>query len=333
MVDTTDSQESQVKLRVAFILAPKFTLAAFANFIDAIRLAADSRDYSQQIACEWAVLGESNEMVESSCGLRVQPWGALEEPKNFDYIVVVGGLLHGRERVSSNVNAFLNLAARAQVPLVGLCTGSFILARAGLLDGYQACVSWLHIDEFREEFPTIKADSSHQFIIHPERTTCAGGISSAHLAAHLIEKHVGRGRALKSFRIMLEEASLPEAAWQPEKIITRPAHDNIVKQAMLRIERKIGDRTQLPKLAAELGISARQLQRRFEKDIGIGVREYRLNLQLARAKWLVEHSDWSMTKIAFDCGFSDSAHFSRTFRHHFGLTPSKDRKLARAKFD
>lgn len=329
MPDPQSEPKREPKLRIGFILAPQFTLAAFANFIDAIRLAADSRDLSQQIDCQWAVLGEPGELIESSCGLRVQPWDLFESPKRFDYVVVVGGLLQSRTRVSANINAFLTAAANAHVPLVGLCTGSFILARAGLLDGYQVCVSWFHIGEFREEFPSLKVESKHQFIVDGDRLTCAGGISTAHLAGHLIEKHVGRGRALKSFRIMIEEASLPASAWQPEEIVTRSSHDNLVKKAMLQIERNISDRTHLPALARSLGISIRQLQRRFEKDIGIGVREYRRSLQLARAKWLVEHTDWPMTKIALDCGFSDSAHFSRTFKEHFHTLPSMSRKLTR----
>lgn len=330
MPDSQAEPKRQPKLRIGFVLAPQFTLAAFANFIDVVRLAADSRDHSRQIDCEWAVLGEPGELIESSCGLRVQAWDKLESPKRFDYIVVVGGLLHGRPRVSANVNAFLGEAANAHVPLVGLCTGSFILARAGLLDGYQVCVSWFHLDEFREEFPRLKAEANHQFIIDGERLTCAGGISSTHLAGHLMEKHVGRGRALKSFRVMLQEASLPASTWQPEEIVTRPSHDNLVKRAMLQIERNLGDPAQLPTLARSFGISIRQLQRRFERDIGIGVREYRRGLQMARAKWLVEHTDWPMTRIAFDCGFSDSAHLSRIFKQHFQTPPSLDRKQARA---
>ena len=168
------------------------------------------------------------------------------------------------------------------------------------------------------------------FIIDRDRLTCAGGTSSVHLAGHLIEKHVGRGRALKSFRIMIEEASLPAEAWQPEEVVTRPSEDNLVKKAMLEIERNIGSRTPLPALAQSLGISVRQLQRRFESDIGISVQEYRLNLQLARAKWLVEHRDRSMTEIALECGFSDSAHFSRTFKNHFHILPSMDRRQVRS---
>ncbi|MHA4837969.1 GlxA family transcriptional regulator [Sphingopyxis sp. MSC1_008] len=321
------------KLRIGFVLAPRFTLAAFANFVDAIRLAADQRDRSRQIDCEWAVLGESGEMIEASCGLPVQTGDTLESPERFDYIVVVGGLLYGRPRVSSNVNTFLKAAAAAHIPLVALCTGSFILARAGLLNGYQVCVSWLHIAEFKDEFPTLNAESRRQFVIDRDRLTCAGGTSGARLAGHLIEKHVGRGRALKSLRIMIEEAALPANAWQPEEVVSRVAHDNLVKKAMLKIEQNIGENTHLPELARSLGISIRQLQRRFESDIGISVREYRRGLQLSRAKWLVEHSDWPMTKIALDCGFSDSAHFTRTFKEHFHVLPSTDRKEAGARRD
>lgn len=318
------------KLKIGFVLTPRFTLAAFANFVDAVRLAADEGDRSRQIACEWTVLGESGETIESSCGLHVRPWGLLESPERFDYVVVVGGLLHGQTRAPSSVNVFLKAAANAKIPLVGLCTGSFVLARAGLLDGYQICVSWFHFGDFKEEFPALEVESSRMFIVDRDRLTCAGGTSAVHLASHLIEKHCGRGQALKSLRILIEHSPLPAGAWQPEEIVTRPSQDSLVKKAMLEIEQNISERTPLPKLARSLGISVRQLQRRFESDIGIGVQEYRRALQLSRAKWLVEHTDRSMTNIALECGFSDSAHFSRTFKAHFDILPSLDRRQARS---
>ncbi|WP_447764197.1 GlxA family transcriptional regulator [Sphingopyxis panaciterrae] len=330
MANSQAEMKTNSKLRIGFILAPRFTLAAFANFVDAVRLAADDGDRSRQVDCEWAVLGEPGEMIEASCGLHVRSSGTLESPERFDYIVVVGGLLHGKPRVSSDVNVFLKTAAKMQVPLIGLCTGSFILARAGLLTGYQICVSWYHINEFRDEFPALNAESSRMFVIDRDRLTCAGGTSAVHLASHLIEKHCGRGQALKSLRILIEQQALPASAWQPEEFVTRPSQDNLVKRAMLAIEQHIGVRTPLPTLAQSLGISIRQLQRRFENDVGIGVREYRRNLQLSRAKWLVQHTDRPMTEIALDCGFSDSAHFSRTYKQHFEILPSMDRKQARS---
>lgn len=328
-MDTIAGGRGRPKLKIAFLLAPRFTLAAFANFVDAIRLAADEGDRSRQIECEWVVLGEQGELVESSCGLVVKPWGTLEDPGRFDYIVVVGGLLYGQTRHSAAMQAFLKAAATLDIPLIGLCTGSFILARAGLLDGYQVCVSWFHIADFNEQFPGLQAESSRMFVIDRDRLTCAGGTSVVHLASHLIEKHCGRSQALKSLRILIEQSPLPTAAWQPEEVVTRPAQDTLVKRAMLEIEQSLTARTLLPDLARSLGVGSRQLQRRFESDIGIGVQEYRRSLQLARAKWLVEHTDRAMTEIALDCGFADSAHFSRAFRQRFQAMPSFHRRRAR----
>jgi transcriptional regulator GlxA family with amidase domain len=185
-------------MRIGFLLSPRFTLTAFAGFVDAIRLAADDGDGSQQIHCQWEVVCDGTTQVGSSCGAAVTPWAAMGDPTRFDYIVVVGGLLHGGQDVLPGTYSYLRTAARLGVPLVGLCTGSFILARAGLLDGYDVCVSWFHLEEFKEQFPDLRAQSNRMFTIDRDRLTCAGGTSVVHLAAHLIEKHCGRAQALKS---------------------------------------------------------------------------------------------------------------------------------------
>lgn len=320
---------SRPKLSVGFVLAPRFTLTAFASFIDAIRLAADEGDRSRQIECRWAVLGEPGKMIESSCGLRVQPWDEMMEPNRFDYIVVVGGLLHGHQDVVLGTYGFLQLAARQGVPLIGLCTGSFILARAGLLKGYEACVSWFHKEEFEAEFPDIRVQSNNMFIVDRDRMTCAGGTSVVHLASQLIESHCGRAQALKSLRILIEEQPLPAKAWQPEAIMTRQAQDEVVRRAMHLIEQNLSDQISVADLSRALGVSVRQLERRFLADAGITALDYKLRLRLARAKWLVEHTGRTMTQIALDCGFSDASHFCRTFKRHYTTLPSQLRNEAR----
>lgn len=318
------------KLRIGFVLAPRFTLIAFAGFIDAIRLAADEGDRSRQRECHWAVLGDGGHPVVSSCGAAVTPWAPMADAADYDYIVVIGGLLHDGQQVFPGTYSFLQSAAERGVPLVGLCTGPFILARAGLLDGYEVCVSWFHKSEFEEEFPDLSVQSDRMFIIDRNRITCAGGTSVVHLAAHLIERHCGRAQALKSLRIMIEEQPLPIGAWQPEEVITRQARDGLVRDVMLRIEQNLGDTSPVSDFARALGVSARQIERRFMNDVGISPREYRARLRLARSKWMVEHTDRSMTDISLECGFTDSAHFSRSFREAFGMRPSDARRIAAA---
>lgn len=316
------------KLRVGFVLAPHFTLTAFAGFADALRLAADDGDRSRPIDIVWSVLGNGGVPVISSCGALVQPWAEMANPENFDCIVVVGGLLHGGQKVLPGTYPFLKAAARAGVTLMGLCTGSFILARAGLLEGYVACVSWFHREEFVGEFPDQRLITNKMFVVDRDRMTCAGGTSVVHLAAHLIEKYCGRALANKSLRILIEDQPLPSSTAQPESVVTRQAQDSVVRQAMLLIEQKLSQSDPLTDISASLGISIRQLERKFVADVGITPRDYRLHLRLARARWMIEHTDLSVTDVGFECGFGDCSHFSRAFTSHFKVRPSSLRRPA-----
>jgi transcriptional regulator GlxA family with amidase domain len=311
------------------VLAPRFTLTAFAGFVDALRLAADEEDRSRPIECEWTVLGDRTIPIVASCGAQLEPWGDLQHPEAFDYIVVVGGLMHGGQRVHPGTYKFLRDAAGAGVSLVGLCTGSFILARAGLLMGYECCVSWFHREEFIAEFPKLNVQSERLFSVDRDRLTCAGGTSVVHLAAYVIERHFGHAHAIKSLRIMLEDAPLPADTWQPESVITQPAHDSVVRQAMLIIEQNLAKVVPLATLLRRLGVGPRQIERRFRADVRISPSEYRLRLRLSRARWMLEHTNRPVTHIALDCGFADPSHFSRTYRRQFKIKPSKSRALSR----
>jgi len=317
------------RLRVGFVLTPRFTLTAFAGFIDALRLAADEGDRSRQISCEWAVLGTPGEPIFASCGAVVVPQQRIENPERFDYVVVVGGLLHGGQKVPAEIYAFLRRAANVGVALIGLCTGTFVLARAGLLDGYVSCVSWFHRDDFIREFPKLRLVSNRVFVVDRNRLTCAGGTRVVHLAAHLIEKHCGRAHATKSLRIMIEDQPFPASMPQPEAVVTQPARDGLVRRAMLLIEQKLAQPESIANIASVLGIGTRQLQRRFLSDVGMTPRAYRLALRMARAAWMVRHTDLALTDVGLECGFGDCSHFSRAFTHHFRVAPYKYRQMSR----
>jgi transcriptional regulator GlxA family with amidase domain len=144
----------------------------------------------------------------------VQPQERLGDPKKFDYLVVVGGLIDEIPNLSAEYGRYLQRAAALGVPLVGVCTGAFILHRLGLMEGYRCCVSWFHHDDFLEQFDGLKPVSDQIFVVDRDRLTCSGGASSAHLAAFLVERHVGRAEATKSLHIMIideaERAETPQ---------------------------------------------------------------------------------------------------------------------------
>ena len=175
----------------------------------------------------------------------------------------------------------------------------------------------------------MRVQSDKMFVVDRDRMTCAGGTSVVHLAAYLIERHCGQAEAVKSLRILIENAPLPSNALQPAASLTRKGTDSLVCEAMLIIEQNLVDGSLFARLPRALGVSLRQLERRFVADLGVTLREYRLRLRLARAKWMIENTDRSITEVALDCGFNDCSHFSRSFKSQFEQRPSRLRTIAR----
>ena len=226
-------------LNVGFILARRFTLCAFANFVDVLRLAADEGDRSRPILCAWRVLSPTLEPIASSCGIAVQPDERLGDPTRFDYLVVVGGLVDEIENLHPETVRFLERAAAAGVPLVGVCTGTFALHQAGLMRGYRACVSWFHHEDFLERFDGLEPVSHQIFVVDRDRLTCSGGVSSAHLAAFIVKRHLGPARAEKSLHIMIIDEAAAAEEPQPGMPLTLATDDALVRKALLVMQQSI----------------------------------------------------------------------------------------------
>ena len=316
-------------LRIGFVLMPRFTLTAFAGFVDTLRLAADECDRSRARRCQWAILGAPGEAIVSSSGVQVLADTSVEDATDFDYIAVVGGLLSA-QKASGPVMRSLRRFAEAGTPLVGLCTGSFVLARAGLMQGHVACVNWFHRAEFEAEFPKQRVLSNQMYVMDRERLTCAGGTSVVHLAAALVEKHLSRAEAVKALRILIEEQPMPASTLQPEAVLTVQAKDRLVHKAMLLMEQQLADSLDIARLAELLGLGRRQLERRFADDIAMSPAKYHRSLALSRARWMLTHSDLSLADIAAECGLGDGSQFARAIRQETGSSPTAYRENTRA---
>jgi len=316
------------KLRVAFMLAPHFTLLAFSAFVDTLRLAADDGDRSRSIHCTWSVLSHNMRPVRSSCGVEVMPMAELDDPRTHDYVVVVGGLLDGPP-VPDALLDYLRLAATHQVPLVGVCTGSFVLARLGLLQDRRCCVSWFHHAQFEARFPQLQSSSDELFIIDQDRLTCAGGTSVVHLASHLVARHCGPAQAAKALRIMIEDAPLSSKAPQPQPLLAERTDEARVRKAMLLLERNLGNPLSPEFVARHVGLGTRQLERLFKAELGLSPAGFALRLRLAHARQLLQQTRAPIGDIALQCGFVNRSHFARSFHCAYGLTPSQFRDQQR----
>ncbi len=313
------------RLRVAFLLADQFTLSAFANFVDVLRLAADDADKSRRILCDWTVLADRMDPIRSRCGGRVQPDTPLRRAGTFDYLVVVGGLISDRAAFGPQALGFIAETAAQGVPLVGLCTGVFTLQAAGLLQGYRCCVSWFHHQDFIDRFDNETPISDQIFVVDRDRLTCSGGHGAAHLAAFLVQRHVGQSAATKSLNIMMIEDALSGQRAQPGQMLARQARDELVKRAVLKMQQNIEQTLSIDQIATALGTARRTLERRFQADLGQSPRRIYLEIRLDRASARLRRTEQSVTEIALACGFCDAPHLARALKTERGLTPGEIR--------
>ena len=314
------------QLNVGFILARRFTLCALGNFVDVLRLAADEGDRSRPILCGWRVLSPTMEPIASSSGIVVQPDERLGDPARFDYLVVVGGLVDEIENLHPEAVRFLERGAEAGVPLVGVCTGTFALHRAGLMRGYRACVSWFHHEDFLERFDGLEPVSDQIFVVDRDRLTCSGGVSSAHLAAFIVERHLGRARAAKSLHIMIIDEAMAAEEPQPGMPLALATEDALVQRALLVMQQSIDAPLSIARVAERLQVSRRRLERHFREALGLTPLQADRLIRIEQAKHLLKTTSRSATQIATDTGFCDLPHLIRVFRAAEGTTPDAFRQ-------
>ncbi|HEV3106392.1 MAG TPA: GlxA family transcriptional regulator [Trinickia sp.] len=318
------SAAPKARIRFGIVLLPNFTLTAFSGFVDMLRLSADDSDYSKPVRCAWSVVGKTLAPVRASCGIQITPWETFDEAEPFDYVVVVGGLLHSGPQADDETLEFMRQAARGNATLVGICTGVFALMRAGVLDGHRVCVSWFHYWDFIERFPAVNADAlvaDRLFVIDRRRITCSGGRASIDVAAAILLRHLDHATVQKALRILLVGEMQKGNAPQPHPPGLEPATHPKVKRAILLMEQHVGRALPLEELACKLDLSPRQLERLFKAQTGKSPQTFAKHVRLRTARWLLTSSDRTVADIASSCGFSDASHLGREFRKQFGMPP------------
>lgn len=317
------------KLRVGFVLARSFTLSAFALFVDTLRLASDEQDRSGRVKADWQVLGNTRNLVTASCGVQVAPTSRFVDPTLFHYIVVVGGLLGVDEPVDKETVAYLKQAAAARVPLIGLCTGSFILADAGLMKNHESCVSWLHVREFQQRFPDHRVRCDRIFHLDRYRGSCAGGSGSTDIAAALVRRYIGRESERNALEVLQVEKVRTESDIQPRRPFHEEFDDRRIKAVLIAMEQHLDRKIPVTRLAELVNLSPRQLERLFKTKVGMTPSRAFDRLRMARAKTILLQSRATMLEVALEVGLVNESHFIRKFKQVHGCTPSQIRSQGR----
>jgi transcriptional regulator GlxA family with amidase domain len=327
VTDAEDALESPAVLRkckYAFLTLPNYSLIAVANAVEPLRMA--NRLVGKEVY-QWSLVSVDGQASEASSGLALTPTGSLEKLGAVDIVFVCGGM-NVRDAVSPAVLTALRRLADRRVPLGALCTGGYALARAGLLDHCRATIHWENLSALREEFPLVKI-SDQLFTIDRDRYTCSGGTAPLDLMLNLIRVKLGpKISQLVSEQFILERVrGDTDRQYVPLRAQIGASHRGLIRVAQL-MEENIEKPMSLEKIAKTTGLSRRQIERLFKRDLQCVPKRYYLEMRLRRARELLLQTAMPIMDITAACGFQSPPHFSKCYRNQFGHPPSAERKRA-----
>ena len=242
-----------------------------------------------------------------------------------DFVFILGSW--GTEHYhNKKLTAWLRKRARAGERICGVELGSYIVARAGLLDGRLATIHWSWLNGFKENFDRVEVEES-LFTLDRKVMTCSGGLAGVDLMLRLIEEINGSSFSGEIADQMLHHpirsAASPQRGTMGRSTETmRP----LLREAMTLIENNIEEPLTVPQIAKVLGVSQRQLERQFKKNVGCTVVQFGLLKRLQNARLLLISTDMSIRQIATASGFNTMSHFAFSFGKFFGRRPSDYRE-------
>ncbi|MDH3386899.1 MAG: AraC family transcriptional regulator, partial [Gammaproteobacteria bacterium] len=183
----SDEKTASKPEHFGFLQVPNYSMIAFSSAVEPLRMA--NRDAGRELY-RWSVYSIDGLPEKASNGLEITPDASIENATDISILFVCGGADIANAWSKQLQFALRRIAKRGNVKLGALCTGSYLLARAGLLDGYRCTIHWENIASLREEFPEVMV-SDDLFLFDRDRITCAGGQSSMDMMLKLIEDRHG----------------------------------------------------------------------------------------------------------------------------------------------
>jgi transcriptional regulator GlxA family with amidase domain len=274
----------------------------------------------------WPLFSVDGAPVAASNGFMLTPEGDLERATALSTVAICGGIdVH---RVDDRpITSWLRRMDRKGVDIGALDTGSYVLARAGVLSGYSCTIHWEHLASFAEDFPEIEV-TTELFEIDRQRFTCAGGTAGIDMMLNMIAMQHGHELAARVADQFMHERIRDRHDHQR---ISLPARLGVRHPKLLSVidlmEKHLEDPLSRADLARTSGLSTRQLERLFRKYLGRSPARYYLELRLNKARLLLLQTNMSVIDVALACGFVSASHFSKCYRDFFGRTPRKERGL------
>jgi transcriptional regulator GlxA family with amidase domain len=208
------------------------------------------------------------------------------------------------------------------------CSGAFMLAAAGLLDGKAATTHWAMTERFATQFPQVNLQTDRMIIDEGDVITCGGATSFLNLGLYLIERFHSRDMAVQCAKMFLIDMDRPTQ--RPYTTLTGQAlhTDATIRQIQDYIQTNMREELSLQRLAHLAKLSPKTFMRRFKEATGVPPATHVQHVRIEAAKQLLEQSERTIGEITFEVGYNDIRSFRRLFQRYVGLSP----KAYRAKF-
>jgi transcriptional regulator GlxA family with amidase domain len=226
------------------------------------------------------------------------------------------------------LHAYLRRADLKGIALGGLSLGTWILARAGLLNKAACTIHWEALPAFCEAYPEITV-TNDLFVINSNRYTASGGLAGMEIMLEIIRTDHGDAVVQKIANVyQLDRIRTASARQRPGAIKRLDTLPGIIQQTVGIMQETIERPVSISQIAKELETSVRNLERAFMRHLGTSPAKYYLSLRLEKARELLMHTNHQTLDIALQCGFSSGSYFARCFQREFRMRPSDQRKKA-----
>jgi AraC family transcriptional regulator, glycine betaine-responsive activator len=306
---------------LGLVLVNDFTMIAFTSLVEPLRLA---NQRSGERLYDWKIYSVDGAPARASNGITIGVDGSIADIGPLPHVVVCGGLNVQRQPVAS-LYAKLRRLAFYGVPIGAVCTGSYILAKAGLLDGHRCTIHWENQEGLREEFPDLDV-TDELYEIDRNRFTCAGGTAALDMMLALIARRHGAGLAAEITDVLIHHRQRDGNERQRMELRSRlgVANPKVIAVVAL-MEKSLEEPLSCAELAEQAALSPRQLERLFQRYIGETPTRYYLGLRLERSRTLLLQTAMPILSVGLACGFVSASHFSKCYHEFFGRTPSEER--------
>ncbi len=262
--------------------------------------------------------------IRSVNNIYIQPHCGIEDVQETD-LIIISSATYILEILEKNPELVFWIRDHYDrgAHVASICTGVFLLAETGLLDGKSATLHWGFVDMFRKRYPQVKLRQDKMFIDHG-RLYCSAGVNAGlDLSLYLVEKFCGRKAAVESAKTMvLDMGRVSQAPY--ERLFFRKDHgDPLVVKAQEWIEQHNSEAIDYEWLAQEFGMSRRSMERRFKQSLGVTPLGYLQKLRVERAKLLLEEGAHTFSEITYQVGYEDIPFFRKIFVRLTGLRPNE----------